>query len=80
MWAQLYREGAEIARCTVERLVREAGLVGVRRDRRIRTTIASARAPGGGLRGRCRSRGVSVLCRWIWSGDARGRWQGHRRS
>lgn len=49
MWAQLNREGAEVARCTVERLVREAGLVGVRRDRRIRTTNAGARAPGGGF-------------------------------
>ncbi|MBN9795484.1 hypothetical protein DMP17_43985 [Pseudonocardia sp. TMWB2A] len=46
MWAQLNRGGAKIARCTVERLMREAELVGVRRERRIRTAITDARAPG----------------------------------
>lgn len=39
VWAQLNREGVPIARCTVERLMRDHGLVGAQRGRRVRTTI-----------------------------------------
>ena len=39
VWATLNREGIAVARCTVERLMRAQGLAGVRRGRRIRTTI-----------------------------------------
>jgi len=39
VWWQLRREGIEVARCTVERLMRSHGLEGVRRGRRRRTTI-----------------------------------------
>jgi putative transposase len=39
MWAHLNREGITVARCTVERLMRANGWQGVRRCRRIRTTI-----------------------------------------
>ena len=39
VWRQLRREGVEVARCTVERLMRELGLRGVVRGRRCRTTI-----------------------------------------
>ncbi|MFD3458045.1 IS3 family transposase [Streptomyces sp. NPDC058691] len=38
VWHQLRREGTEVARCTVERLMRQAGLTGAVRGRRIRTT------------------------------------------
>jgi transposase InsO family protein len=31
VWRQLHREGIAVARCTVERLMRELGLEGVRR-------------------------------------------------
>ena len=44
VWLQLRREGVVVARCTVERLMREAGLVGVRRGVRRRTTIADLSA------------------------------------
>jgi putative transposase len=44
VWLQLRREGIEVARCTVERLMRQAGLEGVRRGRRRRTTIADQAA------------------------------------
>lgn len=44
VWLQLNREGAPVARCTVERLVQELGLAGVRRGKLVRTTIASAAA------------------------------------
>jgi putative transposase len=39
VWLQLNREGIVVARCTVARLMRELGLAGVRRGKRIRTTI-----------------------------------------
>ncbi len=40
MWHELRREGIEVARCTVERLMRQAGLSGAVRGRKVRTTIA----------------------------------------
>lgn len=40
VWLQLNREGVRVARCTVERLMRAAGLVGVRRGVVKRTTVA----------------------------------------
>ena len=47
VWRQLGREGNEVARCTVERLMRSLGLQGVVRGRKRRTTIAddSAQRP-----------------------------------
>jgi transposase InsO family protein len=39
VWRQLKREGFEVARCTVERLMRLSGLEGVVRGKRVRTTI-----------------------------------------
>src|ERR687898_1539894 len=38
VWLQLNREGVPVARCTIERLMRELGLVGARRGRRVVTT------------------------------------------
>ncbi|KAA1284790.1 IS3 family transposase [Alcaligenes faecalis] len=40
VWHQLQREGIAVARCTVERLMRRLGLQGVRRGKRVRTTMA----------------------------------------
>jgi len=39
VWRQLNREGITVARCTVERLMRSQGLQGVRRGKRVRTTV-----------------------------------------
>lgn len=39
IWRQLHREDIEVARCTVERLMRQLGLVGAVRGRKTRTTI-----------------------------------------
>jgi putative transposase len=39
IWRQLRREGIEVARCTVERLMREMGLQGAVRGRKFRTTV-----------------------------------------
>lgn len=41
IWRQLHRDGERVARCTVERLMRELGLAGVVRGRRVRTTTGS---------------------------------------
>lgn len=38
VWLELNREGTCVARCTVERLMRELGLRGARRGRKVRTT------------------------------------------
>jgi len=39
VWAQLRREGYRVARCTVERLMRDLGLRGVVRGKTPRTTL-----------------------------------------
>jgi putative transposase len=39
VWRQLQREGHRVARCTVERRMRALGLQGVRRGKKIRTTV-----------------------------------------
>jgi putative transposase len=38
VWRELNRQGIAVARCTVERLMRELGIAGIRRGRKIRTT------------------------------------------
>jgi putative transposase len=48
VWLALNREGTAVARCTVERLMRELGLHGARRGRRVRTTRADAAAARAG--------------------------------
>ena len=40
VWRQLNREGIQVARCTVERLMQELGLEGVVRGKPIRTTVS----------------------------------------
>ncbi|WP_420626463.1 IS3 family transposase [Candidatus Poriferisodalis sp.] len=44
VWAQLNREGHRVARCTVERLMRDLGLRGATRGQPRRTTVADAAA------------------------------------
>ncbi len=45
VWRQLKREGIAVARCTVERLMRQQGLAGVRRGKVVRTTTPNLAAP-----------------------------------
>ncbi|MGA7787959.1 MAG: IS3 family transposase [Xanthobacteraceae bacterium] len=45
VWRQLVREGEDVARCTVARLMRAMGLQGVIRGRRVKTTISDKAAP-----------------------------------
>jgi putative transposase len=44
VWRQLKREGRDVARCTVERLMKEMGLQGVIRGKPIRTTFSDKSA------------------------------------
>ncbi len=45
VWRQLVRESVPVARCTVERLMREMGLQGIVRGRKRKTTFADEAAP-----------------------------------
>ena len=45
VWHQLNREGIDIARCTVERLMKRLGLAGVRRGKVVRTTMPDKAVP-----------------------------------
>ena len=45
VWRQLRREGFDVARCTVERLMASMGLQGVIRGKPVRTTISDKAAP-----------------------------------
>lgn len=45
VWRQMQREGHQLARCTVARLMRSAGLQGVIRGKSVRTTIGDKAAP-----------------------------------
>ena len=48
IWEELHRQGREVARCTVERLMRRLGIRGVSRGRaRRRTTVADRAAAAG---------------------------------
>jgi len=40
VWWQLHRDGVEVGRCRVERLMRQLGLVGAVRGKQVRTTVA----------------------------------------
>jgi transposase InsO family protein len=44
VWKQMNRERIAVARCTVERLMKQLGLRGVMRGKRVRTTVADAAA------------------------------------
>ena len=44
VWKHMNREGTEVARCTVERLMRRLGLRGVKRGKVVRTTVSDNKA------------------------------------
>jgi putative transposase len=45
VWRQLQREGFDVARCTVARLVKTMGLGGITRGKPLRTTVGDKAAP-----------------------------------
>ncbi|GFM59945.1 hypothetical protein PSCICG_11050 [Pseudomonas cichorii] len=46
VWRQMHREHQAVARCTVERLMREMGLCGVPRGKTVKTTQLTMPIPG----------------------------------
>jgi putative transposase len=58
VWRQLLGEGIEVARCTVERLMRKMGLEGAVRGRKFKTTV-----PDTSLRGGTGGKGATPLAR-----------------
>jgi putative transposase len=46
VWAELNRQGTDVARCTFERLMRESGLRGLLRDKSPRTIGPTAETAG----------------------------------
>ena len=50
VWRQMNREGVTVARCTIERLMRQLGLRGVRRGKVVRTTVPDKAIPFVGWR------------------------------
>jgi HTH-like domain len=73
VWWQLRRDGVEVGRCRVERLMRRMGLVGAVRGMTVRTTVSdkgrcAGRGPGETpVHGRCAEPvvggGLHLLCR-----------------
>ena len=47
IWRQLKREGIDVARCTVARLMQQLGLKGVTRGKPVKTTVSDRAAPQG---------------------------------
>ncbi len=45
VWRQMVREGFDVARCTVERLMQNMGIAGAIRGKPIRTTVRDKAAP-----------------------------------
>jgi putative transposase len=45
VWRQLRREGMEIARCTIARLMKQMELAGVIRGKPVKTTVSNSAAP-----------------------------------
>lgn len=45
VWHQMRRGGVEVAKCTVERLMRAMGLAGVRRGKKTVTTVSNPKMP-----------------------------------
>ena len=45
VWHQMNRDGVQVARCTVERLMKRLGLQGARRGKVVRTTVPDKSVP-----------------------------------
>ncbi|QDJ12173.1 hypothetical protein HVPorG_04559a (plasmid) [Roseomonas mucosa] len=76
VWRQLDREGIAVARCTVERLMRDMGLRGVVRGRETRTTVSNpaTRCPADLVKRQFRAPRPNVL--WVSDFTYVATWQG----
>ncbi len=66
VWRQLLREGISVARCTVARLMTVMGLAGVRRAKKVRTTVSRKDAAAGD---RVNSQFVAERPDQVWVAD-----------
>ncbi|ECT1023672.1 IS3 family transposase [Salmonella enterica] len=75
VWRQLQREGFSVARCTIERLMKAMGLVGVLRGKKMRTTVSRKEAAAGD---RVNRQFVAERPNQLWVADFTyvGTWQG----
>jgi transposase InsO family protein len=76
VWRQLRREGTDVARCTVERMMQKAGLRGVMRGKVVRTTVADAVAPCPLDRVNCHFRAQRPNQLWVSDFTYVSTWQG----
>ena len=76
VWRQLGREGIAVARCTMERLMRDMGLRGVVRGRETRTTVSNpaTRCPADLVKRQFRAPRPNVL--WVSDFTYVATWQG----
>ena len=80
VWLQLNREGTPVARCTVARLMRDLGLRGARRGKKVRTTVPGpAAARLADLVRRQFSRPLRTGSGWPITPTCRPGWDGLRR-
>ena len=63
IWRQMRREGFSVARCTIERLMRDLGLQGVIRGKPKRTTVSDKSAPDGNSADMGGTRGTPLRAR-----------------
>ena len=76
VWRQLGREGVFVARCTVERLMRDMGLRGVTRGRGARTTVSNPATPCPADRVNRRFRAPRPNVLWVSDFTYVATWQG----
>ena len=76
VWRQLGREGVLVARCTVERLMRDMGLRGAMRGRETRTTVSNPATPCPADRVNRRFRAPRPNVLWVSDFTYVATWQG----
>ncbi|MBB4232955.1 transposase InsO family protein [Rhizobium mongolense] len=76
VWRQLKREGFDLARCTVARLVTSMGLQGIIRGKPIRTTVPDKTAPGPLDRVNCQFKAPAPNRLWVSDFTYVATWQG----
>lgn len=76
VWRQLKREGFEVARCTVARLMRSMSLQGIIRGKPIRTTFSDKTAPSPLDRVNCQFKAPAPNRLWVSDFTYVATWQG----